>query len=157
MGEGTRTLDSWDHNPVLYQLSYTHPMRQKGFEPLTHGLEGRCSIQLSYWRPHGLVCQECWAVPPDSDIVSGRADLNGRPPAPKAGALPGCATPRHGSVPAQREGCATFSLSYPNMPSNTGQIGPCSRFNEYAFASYLRKNASNGRQNRRLAPNTPRG
>jgi hypothetical protein len=28
-------------------------------------------------------------------IWSGRADLNRGPPAPKAGALPGCATPRH--------------------------------------------------------------
>ena len=81
---------------MLCQLSYTHhprsiqsarrfepPLskfasvaRQKGFEPLTHGLEGRCSFHLSYWRE------------------SGRADLNGRPPAPKAGALPSCATPR---------------------------------------------------------------
>ena len=27
--------------------------RQKGFEPLTHGLEGRCSFHLSYWRVVG--------------------------------------------------------------------------------------------------------
>ena len=24
MSEGDRTLDNWSHNPVLYQLSYTH-------------------------------------------------------------------------------------------------------------------------------------
>src|SRR6185437_13028367 len=29
------------------------------------------------------------------EVWSGREDLNLRPPAPKAGALPGCATPRH--------------------------------------------------------------
>ena len=33
---------------------------------------------------------------PHAGIWSGREDLNLRPPAPKAGALPGCATPRRG-------------------------------------------------------------
>jgi hypothetical protein len=57
---------------VLCQLSYTHHpyylncraqrpelaptvllARQKGLEPLTRGLEGRCSVHLSYWRDRG--------------------------------------------------------------------------------------------------------
>ncbi len=56
---------------MLYRLSYSHHgnrvilldrsrlvngkgeyqlARQEGFEPSTHGLEGRCSVLLSYWR-----------------------------------------------------------------------------------------------------------
>ena len=54
--------------------------RLKGLEPLTHSLEGCCSIHLSYRR-----IQVKW---------SGREDLNLRLSAPKADALPGCATPR---------------------------------------------------------------
>ena len=35
---------------MLLALRVINLARQKGFEPLTYGLEVRCSIHLSYWR-----------------------------------------------------------------------------------------------------------
>src|SRR5258705_9803444 len=39
-----------------------------------------------------------------SENWSGREDSNLRPPAPKAGALPGCATPRKTTINSRRQG-----------------------------------------------------
>ena len=52
-----------------------------GFEPATVCLEGRCSIQLSY-----------------ATKIVGVAGFEPRPPAPKAGAMTGYATPREGDL-----------------------------------------------------------
>ncbi len=48
------------------------------------------SLWPVYRKPFDLIFERA-----KSEDWSGRADLNRGPPAPKAGALPGCATPRH--------------------------------------------------------------
>ena len=46
--------DFFDAAPNQLTLSATAFLaRQKGLEPLTRGLEGRCSVHLSYWRDRG--------------------------------------------------------------------------------------------------------
>ena len=70
VNDGDRTHDHRNHNPGLYQLSYVHRIaRLAGLEPATHGLEGRCSIQLSYRRIFG----EEGFEPPTSCTQSRRA------------------------------------------------------------------------------------
>ena len=56
---------------------------------MTHGLEGRCSVQLSYGRQGGATRAVGRIANPVAPQVSGRSDLNRGPPAPKAGALTG--------------------------------------------------------------------
>ncbi len=77
--------------------TFTKPLvfraRPRRLELRTYGLEGHRSIQLSYGRKELTGTSRCAALRGNGSR-SGRRDLNPRHPAPKAGALPGCATPR---------------------------------------------------------------
>jgi hypothetical protein len=110
VADGARTHDNRNHNPGLYQLSYSHHQENSepylnslkflvtdkienfvacptGIEPVTPSLEGWCSIRLSYghFSIRVRLPEKTW---------SGWRDLNSRHPGPKPGALPGYATPR---------------------------------------------------------------
>ena len=71
----------------------------EGLEPPTSDLEGRCSIQLSYGLSRGKTAASAVWQGSSEMKWSGRWDSNSRPPGPKPGALPGCATPRHPGRP----------------------------------------------------------
>ena len=83
VADGSRTRYLRSHNPVLYLVSYSHH-------------------QIRLWqpprgKPEGFSYLLCGF---GEEIWSGWRDSNPRHPAPKAGALPDCATPRkRGSRP----------------------------------------------------------
>jgi hypothetical protein len=74
--DGERNGRSYAGKPLQIET------RLAGFEPATHGLEVRCSIQLSYRRTFPATAVAC------GRRKSGRRDSNPRQPAWKADALP---------------------------------------------------------------------
>ena len=86
--DGTRTRDGRNHNPGLYQLSYVHHRRTPrekvarpaGIEPATAGLEGRCSIRLSYGRlkPRNFRRQTYFFQAGNSDLSQTDVGIAGR-------------------------------------------------------------------------------
>ncbi len=116
--DGIRTHDHLDHNQGLCQLSYIHhhycvlvgtPGRARTCDlrirnPLLYPAELRArrmpgTGRMSRWQSpspradanNGLRAGPCQGI---GSSWSGRRDSNSRPPAPKAGAPPDCATPR---------------------------------------------------------------
>jgi hypothetical protein len=96
VSKGARTLNPRIHSPVLYQLSYTHrkPKAPRGSRP-----RSCCGTRRGPSTRHRAPALHTGRPGPTEAVKeSGRRDSDPRPPAPKAGALPGCATPRKQSA-----------------------------------------------------------
>ena len=124
VSEGARTLNPRIHSPVLYRLSYTH-RKNIGAPGGSRTPDPRLRRPLLYptelrAQPGPVLRAPGCRLPRPSDSTfkeSGRRDSDPRPPAPKAGALPGCATPRHRCIstpvrPGPRAPCLASSRGF---------------------------------------------
>src|SRR5690554_1601917 len=92
--DGSRTHDHRNHNPGLYQLSYSHHRRQLPFVQVRIGAPGRTRTCNPRLRRPMLYPVELQAQVSVFHDWSEWRDSNPRPPGPKPGALPDCATLR---------------------------------------------------------------
>ena len=140
--DGTRTHDGRNHNPGLYQLSYVHHRQFRHHIPrpgsllvqppcpTAGGAPGRirtCNRRLRRPVLYPVELRARQGSRCGSRIInrplpaesrwSGQRDLNPRPSAPKADALPDCAMPRQGTDPAPGQGSTPAS-----GPHGTGNL-----------------------------------
>lgn len=74
-GNGLETKRKAQYIPGVKKTQNSVPdslASQEGFEPPTDGLEGRCSIQLSYWDSVGVMRNTHYIMM--ADVVKGSMD-----------------------------------------------------------------------------------
>ena len=114
MADGTRTRDNWNHNPGLYQLSYSHRRTKRlGAPDRTRTCNRRLRRPVLYpVELRALRRASCRSLWDERHIYwSGWRDLNSRHPGPKPGALPGYATPRKAANCNSSEACRSIEAS----------------------------------------------
>ena len=145
VADGTRTHDNWNHNPGLYQLSYSH--HWNGCQTATAlklsqaiaGLPGRNRTRNLRLRRPLLYPVELRAGTKNGvadRLWSGWRDSNPRHLAPKASALPGCATPREAEI----------------LPADRGAVNACRAFQRNIFKEIRRTALQHFSPARRLRP-----